>query len=280
MPHDSDSPSDVIRYYESLESRLGYRLFLSGEKHLGWHPYGVPINDKVARQLATYKVFEGLAITAPTTAVLLDAGSGLGAPSRQVATLGPLVNGISVVPFEVKASRAIAQKTGANCLYQEMDYHHLRYATETFNGVYTIETLSHARDLAKVMGEFYRVLTPGAGVSFAEYTMAPDAEFGAQEKQASDLAISVGGLHAMTTLRHGEFSTLLAGAGFEEIVVETHTTEVLPSLNRLHRWSHYPAQAFSRAGVANRFGNTMVADSWASLFQKDLWRFVTATKPA
>jgi 2-polyprenyl-3-methyl-5-hydroxy-6-metoxy-1,4-benzoquinol methylase len=281
MPSDPIS-ADVIRYYESIESRLGYRLFLSGEKHLGWHPHGVAINDKVARRLTTYRVFEGLALTDPTSAVLLDAGCGLGGPSRQVAELGPAVSGISVVPFEVAASRAAAKKTNLNCRYQEMDYYHLRYAPSTFDGVYTIETLSHARNIAQVMAEFYRVLRPDKSVSFAEYTMAPDALFSASEKAASDLAISVGGLHAMETLRHGVFLNLLSEAGFENISVETHTTEVLPSLNRLHRWSHGPSKVFTRLGVEGLFGNTMVADSWASLFQKDLWRFitVTATKPA
>jgi sterol 24-C-methyltransferase len=269
----------VIRYYQGLESRLGYRLFLHGEKHLGWHPHGQPLDDSAARKLMTYRVLDNLNLRRPSQAHLLDAGCGLGAPSRLIAKLGPRVDGISIVPFEV--ATAVRHQT-RDTQYHLMSYQDMSFRDGTFDGVYTLETLSHATDIRRALQEMFRVLKPGGRLSLCEYTMAPDSAFDQTSKHASDLAIAVGSLSAMSHLRHGTFNELLSSAGFSDIVVETHTKEVLPSLRRLHKWSKLPASLFERAGLSDKFGNTMVAESWFRLFESDLWRFVTVTaaKPA
>ena len=51
-----------------------------------------------------------------------------------------------------------------------MDYHHLDgFPTESFDGVYTMETLVHATDPQRVLGEFFRVLKPGGSIALYEY---------------------------------------------------------------------------------------------------------------
>ena len=51
-----------------------------------------------------------------------------------------------------------------------MDYHHLDgFDDESYEGVYTMETLVHATNAEKVLGEFFRVLKPGGSVALHEY---------------------------------------------------------------------------------------------------------------
>lgn len=275
MPELPDSNADsIIRYYQSLESRLGYRLFLRGEKHLGWHPHGKAIDDGVARKLMTYHVFDGLGLADPFGARLLDAGCGLGAPSRLIAELGARVDGISIVPFEIEAC---TRHASSSTKYHVMSYQDMSFSDGTFDGVYTLETLSHAPDALGALREMFRVLKPGGRLSLCEWTMSPDDAFDPVSRAASDLAIEVGSLVGMPQLRHGAFEILLKEAEFADIVVETHTLETLPSLRRLHKWSAVPASLFTRMGIAEKFGNTMVAESWGRLFEDDLWRYVTVT---
>jgi len=272
--------NSVASYYESWESRLGYRLFLHGEKHLGWHEDGIPIPDSEARERTVDVVANRLNLKYKSGLLLLDAGAGLGGPSRHIArSYNAQVEGISVVPFEVKS----AQKKVAElaCNYHLMSYDNLKFDPDYFDGVYTIETLSHAKDVSKVFSEFYRVLKPGGRIAFFEYTMAPDERFSAGERKISDFAIKTGALWGMYALRHGEFEENLKQQGFEDITVETRTKEVLPSLQRLHKYAHPASVVLKKLGIVGPFRNTLVADDWHTLFEKDLWRLVvvSAQKP-
>ncbi len=71
-----DHQREVIHYYRSWESILGYR-FLRGVKHFGYYPKdSEKLSMAAAQQLMEDQLGEKLAL--PTGALVLDAGCGEG----------------------------------------------------------------------------------------------------------------------------------------------------------------------------------------------------------
>ncbi|KAL3434211.1 S-adenosyl-L-methionine-dependent methyltransferase [Aspergillus tetrazonus] len=135
----------ILTYYNSLESRIGYRLLLNGTRHFGyyendtWWPFPLSMalremEDKLAASL-----------NLPPGSYVLDAGCGIGHVALQLASK----HGLRV---------------------EEMDYHHLEnFEAETFDGIYTMETFFHATEPEAVLAGVFSILKPGGRLSLFEY---------------------------------------------------------------------------------------------------------------
>jgi sarcosine/dimethylglycine N-methyltransferase len=111
-------------------------------------------------------------------ATILDAGSGLGGPSRYLAsTYGCRVIGVDLTPSFVAVAQLLAQRTGLNTLvsYQIGDLLALPFPDSCFDAVWTQHVVMNIPDRERVYREFRRVLKPGGKLAFYD-VLATDAK--------------------------------------------------------------------------------------------------------
>jgi sarcosine/dimethylglycine N-methyltransferase len=110
-------------------------------------------------------------------ATILDAGSGLGGPSRYLAgTYGCRVIGVDLSPSFVAVAQLLAQRTGLNNLvsYQIGDLLALPFPDSSFDVVWTQHVVMNIPDRERVYREFRRMLRPGGKLGFYD-VLATDA---------------------------------------------------------------------------------------------------------
>jgi sarcosine/dimethylglycine N-methyltransferase len=109
---------------------------------------------------------------------VLDAGSGLGGPSRYIAqNVGCRVTGVDLTESFVDVATLLADRTGLSDL---VDYHvgnllGLDLADEQFDVAYTQHVVMNIRDRQQVYSEIHRVLKPGGKFGFFD-VLAADGE--------------------------------------------------------------------------------------------------------
>lgn len=108
---------------------------------------------------------------------ILDAGSGLGGPSRYLAdTYGCRVIGVDLSPSFVAVAQLLAQRTGLNALvsYQIGDLLALPFPDSCFDVVWTQHVVMNIPDRERVYREFRRMLRLGGKLAFYD-VLAADA---------------------------------------------------------------------------------------------------------
>lgn len=274
----------VIGYFSRRESRLGYRLLLGGSQHMGFYPSRhAGISEAEAQRIYHDLVAERLGLCGGER--LLDAGCGQGVVSSDLAARYDVkVDGVTIVPFEVEASRARAVRCGVSerVRYQQMDYAATSFAGATFDGIYVTESLSHSPEIERTLAEFFRVLKPGGRLALFEYTLAPDEEFTAREQELLEVVIRGSAMHGLRDFRHGLFGEKLADAGFTAVADENISPHIRPSFRRLHRYSLLPYQLVRLFGQQLRYPSCTAAYELWPLSEQDKIRFYifTAQKPS
>ncbi|HLZ82049.1 MAG TPA: class I SAM-dependent methyltransferase [Caulobacteraceae bacterium] len=138
-----------------------------------------------AAQLGNFDQFHvgGLAATvafgqilgiAPDTDVL-DAGSGLGGPSRYLAqTYGCRVSGVDLAPTYVAISRLLADRAGLSRVlqYEVADLLVLPFPDARFDAAYTQHVVMNIADRDAAYREIRRVLKPGGVFAFYDVLAA------------------------------------------------------------------------------------------------------------
>jgi ubiquinone/menaquinone biosynthesis C-methylase UbiE len=110
-------------------------------------------------------------------ATILDAGSGLGGPSRYLAsTYGCRVTGVDLSPSFVAVARLLADRTGLNDVvsYEIGDLLALAFPDSSFDLVWTQHVVMNLSDRGLVYDEFRRVLRSGGKLAFYDI-LATDA---------------------------------------------------------------------------------------------------------
>ena len=108
-------------------------------------------------------------------ATILDAGSGLGGPSRCLAyAYDCSVVGVDLAPSFVAVSQLLAEKTGLSALvsYQVGDLSDLPFPDRRFDLVWTQHAVMNIHDRERLYREFRRVLKPGGKLAFYDVLAA------------------------------------------------------------------------------------------------------------
>lgn len=147
-----------------------------------------PVGAVSAVKLAALDQFHvrGLVATAELAGLLdlservrvLDAGSGLGGPSRYLAeTFGCRVTGVDLSPSFVALSRLLAKLSPAASRvdYVVCNMSALPFAADCFDVVWTQHALMNVPDRIYAYREFRRVLAPGGRLAFYDVIAADDA---------------------------------------------------------------------------------------------------------
>jgi len=271
----------IIEYYKTLGSRLWYGFILKGIKHFGYYPVGKEnISIKEAQKLMMAKVYEKLALK--NNPYLLDAGCGEGETAFYLADKYKIrISGIDILDFNIeKANRKKEKRDLKNVDFKIMDYSTLDFGNDTFDGVYTIETLVHAIDYRRVLKEFWRVLKPGGKIVLCEYTMKASSEIPPKLQKIEKIIIEGSGMHSLPNFIHGNFSKILEEAGFINISIDEITKRVIPMLEKFYFFAFLPYQLIKLFGLQKCFVNLTTAAEYKNILKNDGWRYVivSATK--
>jgi ubiquinone/menaquinone biosynthesis C-methylase UbiE len=177
----NDLPELTRQHYERNEA--GASLVSKVSKILDCLPAGSVDSSRLAG-LDQFHVM-GLAATEELAqmagiergATVLDAGSGLGGPSRYLAsTYGCRVIGADLSPSFVAAAQLLAERAGLNALvsYEIGDLLALPFPDSGFDVVWTQHVVMNIADREGVYREFRRMLRPGGKLAFFD-VLATDA---------------------------------------------------------------------------------------------------------
>lgn len=273
---------NVKAYYNTKESKLGYILFLRGAKHFGYYDNGDKMYQ-ISKSLRKMERKIGEALNLPTKSKVLDAGSGMGAVSRNLARwFNYDITGIDILDFNLSKAREEAYKPENSDLslkYLEMDYHNLSFENSSFNGVYTTETFVHASDPKKVLREFYRVLKPSGRLVQLEYSHDPYSTMTDTERESFKFVNKYAAMPAFNLFEHGVHEKLIEDTGFKLISSTIHMKNIDPMLRwfMLNAW--LPVKVIRLLKRDKHFVNAISAVDFWKLPNKIHVKIIVAEKP-
>lgn len=218
----------VLNYYQAAEA--GYWGDLKGRCHYGYTSEDdqVPFNMEAAQIEMERKL--GRVLNLPSGSKVLDAGCGYCPVARTLTSEFCFeVTGVDLIQRRLRMGLEINRSTNNAVGLVRGDYQYLPFADESFDGVYTMETLVHAHDFTSVLGEFWRVLKPGGRVALLEYSIPDLDSVPAIPRSLAKRVIKNTGMASLPSFIHGAFPEILKEAGFENVEVEDVSRNVYPS---------------------------------------------------
>ncbi|RMZ79791.1 hypothetical protein DV738_g3192, partial [Chaetothyriales sp. CBS 135597] len=274
------NPNPTLQnYYASLESRIGYKLFLSDTRHYGYYDsetsFPLPIGKALRRM--EEQLFLGLRC-GPGSRVL-DAGCGVGHVAIYMAKNGKYrIDAIDVVARHAEKARRNIAAAGLqdSISAKQGDYHHLsEYEDNSFDGIYTMETLVHSTDPLHVLQEFHRILKPGGRLAMNEY------DHDDLDKAPKDLAEAMRNVNkyaampANASFDRDALPKLVKQAGFEDVKLDDLSKHIWPMLWLFYIFAIIPYTIFKLLGIEHHFVNTMAGvEAWRG---REMWRYTQVT---
>lgn len=270
---------EIIDYYHTAESRWGYQLLLGGVKHFGYYPEGHEhISMQQAMQNMMEQVGQRLALSAGSR--VLDAGCGEGATAIHLAQSHRFnIEGVDILDFNIERAKQKTAEAHATASFTLASYDKLPFADQSFDGIYTLETLLHATNADEVLREFYRVLRPGGRIVMFEYTVPEMKDMDERQQRIFRIIAEGSAMHSFLSFTHGSFSARTSRAGFGDVRVEDLTERMIPMLKRFYKLGVIPYQLIRLLGLQKKFVNTT---SGVELYRyRDSFRYnaITAQKP-
>jgi len=268
----------LLDYYNSLESRIGYRFVLGGTRHFGFYPRGTYWPFPIGKALRAMEDNLISILDLEKGSKVLDAGCGAGYVAIHLAEEGYRVHGIDVVDHHiVKARRNIkAQGLEGKITITKGDYHHLdAFADDSFDGAYTMETLVHATDPEAAAAEFFRVIRPGGSIAMHEYE---HLDFSTQPEEVGNSWTAINkhaSMPAYNRFLQGVLKGILEEVGFEDVEVKDLSHNTLPMLRLFYILAFIPYFIIAFLGLKPHFTNTVV--SYEGYVYRDAARYISVS---
>jgi len=272
------TPEEKVKnYFQGFESRYGYKLILKDAQHFGYYPNR---NDNISETEAQKELHNLLAnnLELDKPKRVLDAGCGRGVVACDLAVrFGANIEGIDITPYIVKKAQKRVTNLGLEdkVNIQEGDYSRINFPDESFDAVYTVETLSHAGDLDLVLSEFYRILKPGGIGVFIEYEIAPFNQFNNYEIDTYSLVKGGSAMNSLDEFIEGNFIKKLESTRLTLISDKDITKNRSKSMKRLYSLALLPYQVIKLLGLRKQFINTTAGVEFYKLNEKNLFRYHT-----
>ena len=242
----------VKNYYEATAEN--YLHLLHGRCHYGYTSDNErgPFNIEFAQLEMENKLGETLNL--PPGSTVLDAGCGYSPVARTLTEKFELkVTGIDLIGGRLGEGSGPNQSANIQSInLANADYHFLPFPDESFDGVYTMETLVHAYKLEQVLAEFLRVLRPGGRVALFEYSIPELDSIPTIARNLAERVIRNTGMASLPYFTHGSFPRILEDAGFENAKSKNISREVYPSwfyLWKLAIWTTFTKE-FSHGRIS------------------------------
>ena len=248
----------AARYYQKIGSRLGYKFVMNKSQHFGY--YDKLHTDETSAQNKYHENINEL-LQLKSGMSVLDAGCGQGVVGCYIAQKNDIqLKGITITPHEVISASKRAKELGVQDKTEFIvaDYADIPYDDNSFDRIYTTESLSHAPDVNKVVGEFARVLKPGGVLVCAEYEM--------DHKNFTDEMIRLAELIRKQAAIHGVYQ--FGKSEFVETIRKNHLTlkkeydwtkNTKPSFDRLRRLAKPFASVVKSLKLEKYFINSVAA---------------------
>jgi ubiquinone/menaquinone biosynthesis C-methylase UbiE len=198
----------------------------------------------------------------PPGAYVLDAGCGVGHVAIHLARKhGLKVHAIDIVQHHLdKAERNVARADlpKNQVTLRKTDYHHLEtLGSDTFDGIYTMETFVHATEPEAVLSGFFRILRPGGRISLFEYDHEL-ADDGPEDLVRSMREINEFSAMPTNSRSHpGVFRQMLEDAGFTDVIVRDYSENVKPITRLFYVLAYIPFLIITFFGLQRYFINTV-----------------------
>ncbi len=220
---------DIATYYNHtmLDYKVGWGLNKSKGVHFGlWYDDTKDLHEAIVntnKLIARY-------IPLKSDLRLLDAGCGVGGTALYLAdNFDCYVEGITLSNSQCDLGRKFVLKANlqekVNISIQ--DYSNTTFTDSSFDMIYAIESICHAKDKLKVYEEFHRLLKPGGRLVFVEYIKTPKGSMPDSRKTLNWL-LHRWAISDIDTKK--DTIDKLAIAGFRDIENEDLTKNVLRSV--------------------------------------------------
>lgn len=261
----------IARYYQRFGSWAGYNLVMGRSQHAGYWTESTR-SERQAQQNYIDKMLELLKLKKGET--VLDAGSGQGYAARILARrTGATIVGITITPREVRVSEKLSRGQ-KSVRFVLGDYSATEFPDEYFDVIYTTESLCHAKDMAKTMREFFRILKRGGRVCFFDYvidTRRPTPWY--EELQA--FLQEYAGTYGAGQQNPGQIAELMKRAGFVDIKEQDWSQYTKPTFDRLRRIAKPLAWVRPSSKLAPYFVNAVAATHvYSNLYEQGLFRYI------
>ena len=160
---------------------------------------------------------------APGTRVL-DVGSGLGGPAFLMAgEYGAVVTGVDLTQEIVDIARERQQGQNiANVSFHQGDIHEMGWDEQSFEVIWSRETLLHVPDKDELFQKFYRWLVPGGAVMITDYARRRE-----QGSEKFENYIRESG-YPLVELE--EYGNHIRQAGFDHVAIDDQTPYLIQIL--------------------------------------------------
>ena len=272
MGNKLNNSKTAASYYQKLGSRLGYLLVMRRSQHFGYYDDLHGTEDSA--QDNYHNKFIKL-LDLHTGMKILDAGCGQGVVATEIAKRHDVeVVGITITPHEVTNATRRASKAGVSSKtsFFVQDYAATNFEDNSFDRIYTTESLSHARDVKQVISEFYRILKPGGMLVCAEYEM-DHQHFDQATRRLVDLIREKAAIYAIYQFGKGEFEKTIKSVGFDILDIEDWTQGVKPSFDRLRRLAKPLAGIVKKLHLENHFVNITAAAMYSNGVENNIFAY-------
>ncbi|KAH6617814.1 S-adenosyl-L-methionine-dependent methyltransferase [Chaetomium sp. MPI-SDFR-AT-0129] len=285
-------PDPVLKtYYDSFESRIGYKLVLGGRRHFGYYEKDTLWPFPVTKSLKAMEEVLFSKLNLPKGSKVLDAGCGAGLVAINMAEHGLNMTAIDVIDHHVDKTKRNIARAGVppgKIDVRRMDYHHLdSIPDDSHDGVYTMETFVHSHDPVGVLAGFFRLLRPGGKVAMFEYDhtvgAGKDISTGKDISKTAETDLRLinkwSSMPANERSLRGTFAGMMEEVGFVDVKVVDLSAHVRPMVRLFFVLAFVPYLFVKLLGLERWFINTVAgARLW---LEQEHWRYVviTGTKP-
>ena len=274
-------PSQTVKeYYDKYESRIGYKLMLGGTRHFGYYAPGTwwPFPLSGAMRAMEERMYSMLDL--PKGSRVLDAGCGVAHVAIYMADKGLRVEAIDLVDHHVEKGKTNVKAHDCQQAINvtRMSYQDLSFEDNSFDGAYTMETLSHATDFERALKELYRVLKPGGHLVLFEYEHDP-LQKGTPAYNGIRRINELSSMTAFQDLLTGTIGKQLATTGFDDIVVRDYSDNVAPMLRLFFLVAIIPYLIIQLLGLESYFPNASAAVVFWRYQRHIQYLAISATKP-
>lgn len=271
------SSKDIAQYYDVSEDHYMYfwDLNQSHSLHYGyWDAHTKNFREALAN---INEVLSDKAAIANGSKVL-DAGCGLGGSTIWLAK-NKQADIVGITLSNKQASRANNRihQLGLDkqARVEVQDYTKTDFPSESFDVVWAIESVCHAKDKNSFIGEAFRLLKPGGKLIVADFFIDQEGN----EKDQQELDAWAHGWAVPFFEKKEVFFSMLESNAFKSIEMVDCTKNIIPSAKRLY-YTFFPGWLFSK--VYNVFNRSTTEFSKRNVYtayyqyktlKKGLWKY-------